>query len=125
MPLKQAPSSVRRGMIRPMDEKKHCRDCGRVMWFSDISGFGPLWHCTACHQSAGATGDTFAWKRPRVETTRSQTPERKYRSHHPCPRCGQRLWTVEVPDYGSRQQCEDCRISIVSGSIMEWRSAKS
>ena len=42
---------------------------------------------------------------------------------HACPRCGRRLWTVEVPDYGTRRQCEDCRISIVSGAIMEWRGS--
>ena len=106
-----------------MDEKKHCPDCGRVMWFIDLAGQGMLWHCTACHHSVNATGEVLAWKRPRAEEGRSQTVERKYRSHHACPRCGRRLWTVEVPDYGTRQQCEDCRISIVSGAIMEWRGA--
>ena len=104
-----------------MDEKKHCPDCGRVMWFIDLAGHGLLWHCTACHHSVNAAGEVLAWKRPRVEAGRSQVVERKYRSHHACPRCGQRLWKVEVPDYGTRQQCEDCRISIVSGAIMEWR----
>lgn len=106
-----------------MDEKKHCRDCGRVMWFTDIPELGPLWHCTSCHQSVSATSDQFAWRRPRDEATRAGVAERKFRSNQLCPRCRKHLWTVEVPDYGSRQQCEDCRISIVSGSVMEWRSA--
>ncbi|MFN2527018.1 MAG: hypothetical protein ABR505_12285 [Actinomycetota bacterium] len=49
------------------------------------------------------------------------TKEKKYRSNEPCPRCRQGLWIVEVPDYGSRKQCEDCRITIMFGNaILEW-----
>ncbi len=94
------------------------------MWFTEIPGFGTLWHCTSCNQSVDNLGDRYQWQRPRVDVGRGgAVTERKYRSHQACPRCGNALWTVEVEDYGTRQQCEDCRISIVGGSILEWRGA--
>ncbi|MDQ4143995.1 MAG: hypothetical protein M3198_09680 [Actinomycetota bacterium] len=108
-----------------MNEKKHCPDCGRIMWFMEMPELGLLWHCTSCNQSVAAGGDRYRWQKPRVEVGRAKATERKYRSRQACPRCGRPLWTVDVQDYGTRQQCEDCRISIVSGSILEWKSTPS
>ena len=119
-------------MSEPQEEnRRHCRDCGRPMWALDLPGFGRLWQCPSCHHSVDTLGTKHAWadpnetkqevSRPKREPIRTRTQERKFKTAQPCPRCGQGLWTIEVQDYGSRQQCEDCRISIVEGAVMEWR----
>lgn len=112
-------------MIRHVKEHKGkaCHECGRIMWTVEVPRFGPLWQCLTCHQSVDAEGTVYTWYRPKIQTGRGIARERKYRGSQPCPRCGQPLWVIEVPNYGSRQQCEDCRISIVSGAVLEWRSA--
>ena len=107
-----------------MEEKsKNCPDCGHIMWMVDLPRLGTLWQCTTCHQTVSAIRETFQWYKPKIQVGRGLTKERKYRSHEPCPRCGEALWVVEVPNYGSRQQCEGCRISIVEGAILEWKGA--
>ncbi len=94
------------------------------MWGARLPEFGPLWSCPSCCLSVDADGTVFAWREPpRVQRRAVTTKEEKYRSNEPCPRCRQGLWVVEVPNYGARKQCEDCRITIMFGNaILEWSS---
>ncbi len=102
---------------------KFCKECGQLMWVADLDGFGPLWNCLGCRESVDGNGKRFTWYRPRAQESRPVTSERRYQGRQPCPRCGQNMWVIEVPNYGSRQQCADCRISVVSGAVLEWRGA--
>lgn len=102
---------------------KNCPDCGHVMWIVDIAGHGTFWQCNSCRQTVDESRNRFEWYKPSTRGNRGLTKERKYRSHEPCPRCGESLWVIEVPNYGSRQQCENCRISIVQGAILPWKGA--
>jgi ribosomal protein S27AE len=107
--------------VRP----KNCPDCGNFMWLADIEGHGRFWQCTRCHQTVDEQRNRFRWSKPSVQVNRgpSANTERKFKSHERCPRCGEALTGVEVPNYGTRMQCENCRISIVDGAILEWKGA--
>lgn len=102
---------------------KNCPDCGHIMWSVNLLSHGTFWHCISCHQTVDDEKNRYHWHRPKPEVRRGLTKERKYRGQEPCPRCGEPVWVIEVPNFGSRQQCEDCRISIVEGAVLEWRSA--
>jgi hypothetical protein len=102
---------------------KYCRTCGRWMWVADVEGVGPLWHCANCHYSLRPDGEKVLWSLPRRDQLKRPTKERKYRGQDPCPRCSRSMWVLEIPEYGSRKQCEDCRISVIpGGAVLEWRA---
>ena len=104
-------------------KSKNCPDCGHIMWIVDIAGHGTFYQCSGCRQTVDEDKNRYQWFKPVVRSARGLAKERKYRSHEPCPRCRELLWVIEVPNYGSRQQCENCRISIVDGAILEWKGA--
>jgi hypothetical protein len=103
---------------------KYCRACGRWMWVAELRGIGVVWHCPTCHYSLQPDGEKVLWKLPRRDHVKRQAnKERKYRGQDPCPRCNRPMWVLEIPEYGSRKQCEDCRISVIpGGAVLEWRS---
>ncbi|HEX2241379.1 MAG TPA: hypothetical protein VHJ82_09595 [Actinomycetota bacterium] len=92
------------------------------MWAAQLPEFGALWNCPSCCISVDERGAILRWREPpRIQRAEVVAKEEKFRSNEPCPRCGQGLWIVEVPNYGSRKQCENCRITIMFGNaIMEW-----
>jgi ssDNA-binding Zn-finger/Zn-ribbon topoisomerase 1 len=112
-----------------MDERlgeRRCTTCGTPMWRVDIPRAGIIWNCTACTASVLADGRRFKWHLPQAVAVpdRAGGNERKYRSKEPCPECGNPMWAVEIPDYGERKQCEDCRITVVfGGTILRWRTS--
>ena len=105
------------------ENAKMCPDCRQIMWIVDLPLLGTLWQCTNCHQTVDGGKHVYRWSRPKMQVGRGEVKEHKFKSRERCPRCGESLWVVEVPNYGSRQQCESCRISIVDGAILEWRGA--
>lgn len=51
------------------------------------------------------------------------SPTKKYISNKPCPECAEPMVAVQVPDYGTRHQCESCRLSVMfGGSVVRWKS---
>ena len=104
-------------------EGKYCKECGQLMWVAELDGFGPLWNCLSCKESTDKQDKRYVWFKPKAQESRPVSKERRYEGRNPCPRCGRYMWVIEVPNYGSRQQCENCRISVVAGSIMEWRGS--
>lgn len=51
--------------------------------------------------------------------------EVKTQSRKRCPQCSQRMMQIEMPDFGPRWQCEDCRITVfLTGGIQPWRNKK-
>jgi hypothetical protein len=102
---------------------KYCRTCGRWMWVADMDGIGLVWHCATCHYTLDPSGEKVLWNLPRKDHLKKQSKERKFRGIDPCPRCNRPMWVLEIPDYGSRKQCEECRISVIpGGAVLEWRS---
>ena len=107
--------------------EKLCPQCGTAMWAVTIPGTGRLLNCPDCRVTMwGAT--LFTWKRQnetekRVDI-RDQGPN-KYRSKKPCPECGQPMWALQEPGYGTRHQCEECRLTVLfGGAIARWRGPK-
>ena len=107
-------------------QRKYCRTCVRWMWVAEVDGVGTFWHCANCHYSLQPDGEKVLWNLPRRDHLKKPGKERKYRGLDPCPRCGRPMWVLEIPEYGSRRQCEDCRISVIpGGAVLEWRSART
>ena len=102
---------------------KNCPDCGHIMWIVDIAGHGTFWLCSSCRHVIDEAKQRYRWYKPATKAARGGGQEHKFKSHERCPRCGEPLWVIEVPNYGSRQQCENCRISIVQGAILPWKGA--
>lgn len=110
-----------------LDEQpgKLCPKCGRVMWIVDVEGMGRLWQCGSCKLSmAGAT--LYMWREQESATTTKvevrNSPTKKYISNKPCPECAEPMVAVQVPDYGTRHQCESCRLSVMfGGSVVKWK----
>jgi hypothetical protein len=102
---------------------KYCRTCGRWMWVADMDGIGLVWHCASCHYTLDPNGEKVLWNLPRRDNLKKPSKERKFRGLDPCPRCNRPMWVLEIPEYGSRKQCEDCRISVIpGGAVLEWRT---
>jgi hypothetical protein len=115
------------GKIPHVDERgpgKYCRTCGRWMWVAEME-VGAVWHCANCHYTLQPDGEKVLWNLPRRDHLKRPGKERKYRGLDPCPRCSRPMWVLEIPEYGSRKQCEDCRISVIpGGAVLEWRSPR-
>ena len=121
-----AAAATLHGEILPMDERgqgKYCRTCGRWMWVADMNGVGAVWHCANCHYTLQSDGEKVLWNLPRRDHQKRPGKERKYKGVDLCPRCHHPMWVLEIPEYGSRKQCENCRISVIpGGAVLEWRS---
>lgn len=103
---------------------KFCRECGQIMWLVDLPGLGTVRQCLSCRQSVDAQERTYIWYKPVSAESRAISKERRYQGRVPCPRCGRSMWVIEVPNFGSRQQCYDCRITVVEGAVLEWRGGR-
>ena len=111
-----------------LDEKpqKLCPKCGRAMWVVDVEDMGRLWLCASCKLSM-AGGTLYMWREQEAASTTTvevrTSPTKKYISNKPCPQCGEPMVAVQVPDYGTRHQCETCRLSVMfGGSVVRWKT---
>ena len=93
-----------------------------------LPSFGRLLVCGTCR--IGMSGAAiFKWK-PQDETEDQpidvrQTRDQRYRSHKPCPECGHPMWAVTEAGYGTRHQCEECRLTVMfGGAIARWRGPR-
>ena len=106
--------------------QKLCPKCGRTMWIVDVEDMGRLWQCASCKVSM-AGGTMYMWREQETATATKvevrTSPTKKYVSNKPCPQCGEPMVAVQVPDYGTRHQCESCRLSVMfGGSVVKWKS---
>jgi hypothetical protein len=96
------------------------------MWIVDVSPFGRMWLCSDCKVSL--SGDRlFPWRHQLDEpdkeiSVRAIRPNR-HLSAKPCPECGQPMWAIVEEGYGTRHQCESCRLTVMfGGAISRWRN---
>lgn len=111
-----------------LEEKpqKLCPRCGRPMWVVDVEDAGRLWQCGVCRVSM-AGGTLYVWREQEAAAPKNvevrTSPTKKYLSNEPCPECGRPMVAVQVPDYGTRHQCESCRLSVMfGGSVVRWKT---
>lgn len=102
-----------------------CPVCARSLWLLELPEVGALGQCPSCRITV-RNGDVLKWRQAEAEPAlpEEQAPRaemRKYRSDDPCPECRRPMWAVEVPHYGVRHQCDDCRLSVVFGGVIRWR----
>jgi DNA-directed RNA polymerase subunit M/transcription elongation factor TFIIS len=115
-------------MTRLRDEKieKLCPQCGIAMWVVDVIPFGRLWQCGDC--KASMLGDRLYPWRQQIEDADQTIDVRsmranKHRSMKPCPECSQLMWAIVEEGYGTRHQCEECRLTVMfGGAISRWRN---
>jgi ribosomal protein S27AE len=70
-------------------------------------------------------GKILRWQRIVTKIERSDRSEEKRMSNKPCPECGRPMWEIVMTDFGSRWQCEHCRLTVFSsGGIQRWSRAK-
>ena len=104
-------------------ESRNCKKCDGVMSYAELPGFGTVWQCPRCVLALEAEdGKLHLWKVPAVTRQRKYTEETKKKSRKPCPECNQRMWEVVMPDFGSRWQCEECRLTVfATGGVQKWK----
>ena len=102
---------------------RFCKKCKGVMSYTDLPGFGTVWQCPRCVLALeGEGGELHLWHKPEVAKQRQQYQENKKMSRKPCPECNQRMWEVVMPDFGSRWQCEECRLTVfATGGVQRWK----
>ncbi|MEA2435392.1 MAG: hypothetical protein QOG54_2849 [Actinomycetota bacterium] len=115
-------------MSRLGDEKivKLCPQCGVEMWVVDIATFGRLWLCKDC-EVAMLGERLYKWREqlsnPEPQINVKSIRTNKHMSTKPCPECGKPMWAIVEQDYGTRHQCEDCRLTVMfGGGISRWRN---
>jgi ribosomal protein S27AE len=104
-------------------EPKLCKKCGGVMSYSDLPGFGRVWQCARCVLALeGDDGKIFLWHAPEAPKQRQRYSEEKKKSRKACPECHKPMWEVVMPDFGSRWQCEECRLTVfATGGVQKWK----
>jgi len=120
-----------RWMPRPNETEKIvklCPSCGKEMKMVVLPAFGRLLLCAGCELGmAGAA--LFRWKEQDEGEEQPidlrETQDQRYRSHKPCPECGERMWALTEVGYGTRHQCEDCRLTVMfGGTIARWKGPR-
>ena len=107
---------------------KLCPSCGKEMKMIMLPSFGRLLLCAGCQVSmAGAA--LFPWRDQNEGDDESidvrDTHDQRFRSHKPCPECGERMWALTEVGYGTRHQCESCRLTVMfGGAIARWRGPR-
>ena len=91
----------------------------------DIPGAGRIWQCGSCLQGLETdAGDFFEWSSP-ISPEDAPPPEIRTESKNPCPECGRPMLEVMMEGFGSRWQCEHCRLTVYSsGGIQHWGPPK-
>lgn len=93
------------------------------MSYAELPSFGRVWQCTRCVLALeDPHGRLHLWHRPAGPRQKQTYNELKKLSRKRCPECNQPMWEVVMPDYGSRWQCEECRLTVfASGGIQKWK----
>lgn len=106
-------------------ERRSCPVCRAPMPWAELPEGGPVWHCESC--SLGLItpdGNLHRWQRSISKIERRDRKERKVMSDKPCPECHRPMWEVVMLDFGSRWQCEHCRLTVFSsGGIQRWSAS--
>jgi ribosomal protein S27AE len=91
-----------------------------------IPGWGQVWQCESCLTGLHSEGGhTYKWNRPVTKIERRDRKEKRSMSSKPCPECKNPMWEIVMPDFGSRWQCEHCRLTVfTSGGIQRWSAPK-
>ena len=102
---------------------RRCKKCSGVMSYADLPEFGRVWQCTACTLALETDdGKVHAWQKPTAPRQRQSYQEEKKKSRKACPECHQPMWEVVMPDFGSRWQCEECRLTVfATGGVQKWK----
>lgn len=91
----------------------------------DVPGFGRLWQCGSCLKGLETdAGEFFEWS-DSLGAKEAPAPEVRLESKNPCPECGRSMLEVMMEGFGSRWQCESCRLTVYSsGGIQRWGPPK-
>ena len=105
-------------------EGKFCKKCKGSMSYADLPEFGRVWQCPHCVLALESDDGTIhVWKKPKTARQRQTYAEEKKRSRKPCPECHEKMWEIVMPDFGSRWQCEKCRLTVfATGGVQRWKS---
>ena len=108
-------------------EARTCKKCKGPMSYSDLPEFGRVWQCPTCVLALETDdGAIHLWNKPKVAKRREQYQEQKKKSRKPCPECNQPMWEVVMPDFGSRWQCEECRLTVfATGGVQKWKKKRA
>ena len=100
-----------------------CKKCGGVMSYAELPDFGRVWQCDRCQLALETDeGQVHRWHKPAAPKQRLAYAEEKKLSRKGCPECHQPMWEVVMPDFGSRWQCEDCRLTVfATGGVQRWK----
>ena len=102
--------------------QRSCRRCRAPMEWTEIPGFGVLWRCEVCSNGVeDVDGTLYRWQRPFVQDEHRDRNEQHAISNKRCPECRRLMREVLMEGFGSRWQCEDCRLTVYSsGGIQRW-----
>lgn len=105
--------------------QRHCRRCRAPMTWVELPDHGTLWQCDVCMIGLeDVSGNLHRWQRPMSYGDRSDRNEQRVVSNKKCPECSQRMREVMMEGFGSRWQCETCRLTVYSsGGIQHWGPA--
>ena len=104
-------------------ETKRCKKCSGLLSHADLPDFGRVWQCTSCALALETEdGQLHPWHKPAAPQQRMNYAEEKKKSRKACPECHKPMWEVVMPDFGSRWQCEDCRLTVfATGGVQKWK----
>lgn len=107
----------------PTTEAKLCKKCKGAMSYAELPDVGIVWQCPRCVLALETDSGVYVWKKPTVARQRQTYAEEKKKSRKPCPECHQNMWEIVMPDFGSRWQCESCRLTVfATGGVQRWKS---
>lgn len=105
-------------------DPKLCKKCSGPMSYAELPGFGRVWQCPRCVLALEADDGTLhLWRKTRATKVRQNYQEEKRKSRKACPECHKPMWEVIMADFGSRWQCEECRLTVfATGGVQRWKS---
>ena len=95
------------------------------MAFVEVPEVGRLWQCGSCLVGLETEdGQLYEWSDSLV-AEETAISEIRTESKNPCPECGRPMLEVMMEGFGSRWQCESCRLTVYSsGGIQRWGPPK-
>ena len=113
-------------VMSPASETRTCARCKGPLSYAELPDFGRVWQCPSCVMALiDDSGKTHVWHKPAGPPKKANYQEKKKKSRKPCPECKKPMWEVVMPDFGSRWQCEDCRLTVfATGGVQHWRTKK-
>ncbi|HJR45906.1 MAG TPA: hypothetical protein VJ927_09915 [Actinomycetota bacterium] len=107
-------------------KQRICARCKGPLSYAELPGFGRVWQCPSCVMALlDDDGKTFIWRKPAGPKLKQTYQEKKKKSRKACPECRKPMWEVVMPDFGSRWQCEECRLTVfATGGVQHWRTKK-